>query len=383
MNPRAFRNPAILGLIIALPACGGRNVRTKLDPLFDTSAARQAKSDAPELYQAARHARDAAEDEEDAEVSSDHQVRSRLLLGAAVLKAKRTALREMRFAAETEARTYAAQARNDERAREVWIRKQQRRRAAEVALEQARLAFETAEEDEARRYRARGAEVRRVHAQASRALATRARSLTAVAVVLGASATRADAIYKALDEAKDITDATERMRRVDASLQAARSLLGEARRSQAAPSEDERASLIAAAQEQNFSASRTEHGIVCVPRSARTSHGVWAQRLASLLRAHPHGPVVIEIRASSRAKTRSAESLWNTTLKKEGVDLSRVQVQPQPAGSGSTSVRVVWTGYGPEPKPPEPSSGAASSSEPSLPPGSSSPSKLSASELMQ
>jgi hypothetical protein len=260
-----------------------------------------------------------------------------LLLAAALEEARRIELDGARAA--VEARTAHALARRGELAREQLAIDQAlaRQHAGVIAREQAARAFGPAQ---------RGAGVEAE--QPARVALARARVLLAAGLAL--DRTPAPEATTAIEAAeRSPKDAAASLR----ALAAAERALGRARANNAVPSEAERAALRAMAAERGLQLESSARGLAIVlDDRAASSSGLGpdgARQLAqigALLRAHPHGQVLVEPGGSDAAQRRRAERVRSSLARSlGGGDRIRVDAQQQAERSGEPRTRVWLPSY--------------------------------------
>jgi hypothetical protein len=345
---------AAVVLATALPACRtGPQPTAHLETLFSDEGARAARARAPDLYARAQRARreaEAAERAGDPQAASDHATRARLLLSAAEAEAERIAAENERLEAEQTEQAALSQARRNERTRAEIEAAVERELAARVAREQADKAFEVADEDERRGRRGRRSKAE--YRAAAQFLTERTRLVLSAARALGAPGDAIARVEDMVRRARRVDDPTERIAAADRALMEARAVLGQARAAGQRPSEDEVASLLAAAHELGMDASRIDHGLALEADVFAGARGTRLQaarvrRLAALLRAHPHGPIRIEVahdraRGAERRARRRADALAKA-LEQEKVEADRLQ--PVAAEADGFRVRIVLPAY--------------------------------------
>ncbi len=356
-----MRDRACFALALAASACFGCGGSPRsTDALQAELAALEldtAGAEAPDLVQAARAALEqarAAEARGDLVATSDFAVIARLTASTAVEESARIrleteTLETERETLDAEARVLAAERASSEAALELT-----RSAAARTAREAGAAALVRAELDEARPGRAahlsltQSAEVR----AAATAIRARARLLRAAAVAMGATSPASLEDLLARSEASH--DHLEALALADRAHEAARGLLGDARR--AAPGVDAAriASLVEAASSEGFHPITLERGTaieldhVFDGASARPSAAGAARlgRLATLLSSYPDGAVLVEVDAATTADaTRLSPGRATAVvhaLVQSGLPASRVSaaVTPGPSATPAPGVRV-------------------------------------------
>ena len=292
---------------------------------FAPSQARAAQRGAPDLFARAERARADALAADDADARAEHARRARFWLAAALAETQRIA--QARAAGAAEARVAAAELERArlERARVELEAEARRAAAAEQARERLLAALERAELD-AVGESVRDARLDPEREQAAAALLARAELLWSAAVALGSSAQRTQPASAARPGSSGIAPALRggasssgspqrRLAQALAALQQAESALGDARGQRAGPSAEERAALLELARDRRLEPEATSRGVVFAlermfegGRIAREGQLV-ALRLAHVLRAHPHGPVQLEVVpcASGASERRQGE----------------------------------------------------------------------------
>jgi len=316
---RAFRVVAAPALALVLAsACAGTGPRPgRQDSLrFARADALAARRGAPDLFARAERARLDALAADDEDERSEHGERARAWLAAALAESRRIA--QMRAASAAEARVVAAETRRAEleRARVELERQAERAAAAVSAREQLVRALLRAESDAlGDGSRSRGVDEER--AQAAEVLRTRARLILAAAVALQLPRGRAaPAALMTLMSSGPVGKGTARARLAAArtALERAESALGEARALSAGPSAQERTALLELARERGLDPQETARGVVfALPDALRAARGgraarAWLWRIGAVLRAHPHGPVQLEVAQGANANAGARRS---------------------------------------------------------------------------
>jgi hypothetical protein len=298
---RARRSATAGALMFALAsACTAAEVRPdQQDALrFARADVLAARRGAPDLLARAERARADALATADDAARSEHAERARAWLAAAVAESRRIAL--MRAASAAEARVVAAETRRAEleRARVELERETERAAAAASARDQLQRALRLAQGD-ARPDGARGDWLD--GARAADVLRARGRLVLTAAIALGLPAERAAAVAAGLAPRGDQRTARQRLAGALAALARAESALGEARALHGGPTPDERSALLELARERGLDPQETARGVVfALPaeladaRLGREARA-WLLRIAAVLRAHPHGPVQLEV----------------------------------------------------------------------------------------
>jgi len=363
---------SLLGLVTALAlatACGPGTPRSTegLRARLASDETAPARERAPELIARVEQTLDEAEAAEargDEAAASDHATRARLLLEAAMAEAARARNEAERADMEREIATLLERARRDEAARAEIASALTQRAAAATAREEALRALRQAEQDEGRPARRRrvsmeeAADLRR----AAAALRARARLTLAAARALGGDDEALGPASEALDAAEAERDPAEGLAASDRAHHAALRALGAARASAEGPSADAPAALAEAATEQGFTALALPEGTAVEAeglfRGASTTLAgasrARVERLATLVQAHPHGPVQVQAQAAQmgsagdRVAERRAEAV-RVALIAAGVDPDRITAQPIPSAlRGDTAmerVRAVFVAY--------------------------------------
>jgi hypothetical protein len=339
--------PALLTAWLAL-GCGaatstGAGLRAELAPLLDAArpaAPAEAAAAEAELDAAERAARTG-----DLPAAADHRAAARLLASLASERAARSELLEAHAALEREASDLleeAAALDAEARAHELAA---SRLAAGRAAREEALRAFARAETEEARRRR-RGRlslDDARDLGEAAEALRRRARLLAAAAAVLdpGAAPERRDELAVLLARSEAATEPLGAVAEADHAHRVARALLGAARRARPV---DERvvASLLEAAASEGLPAVRVERGVAldAAPALEPGAPSARLARLAALVASYPEGPVQIEA-GGAEAEARAQRVL--AALASGGVPPGRASVE---LGAAS-GVRVLLVAYAP------------------------------------
>lgn len=341
--------------------CGGAprsadTLATELQAL-DLDAASEA---APDLVLAARTALDdarAAEARGDLAAAADHAMLARLSASTAIEEAARIRIEAETL--ETERETLDAEARVMalERASAEASVELARSAAARTARELGAAALARAELDEARPGRAvhvslsDAAEVR----SAASAIRARARLLRAAAIAMGAAAPAS--LDELLTRSEGAREPLEAIALADRAHEAARALLGDARRASPGVDPTRIASLVEAAESEGFHAITMERGTalelehVFEGTSTRptTAGAGRLGRLATLVASYPDGAVLVEVDAArSSDATRMASARAAAVLRAltdGGVASSRVSVAPSGTPSPELRARVVLVAY--------------------------------------
>ncbi|MFW5925762.1 MAG: hypothetical protein ACOCV4_06315 [Myxococcota bacterium] len=347
-GPRALLVAAAL-----LAGCGGgKGPAARLEPVFERPDAVAARERTPDLMAAAERARSDAREAAkrgDADAAEDHATRSRLLVSAAVAESKRLDLEQERLEAERRARELETRARRAERERRRMAAETRRLLAARVARTQAEKAFAHAEAVELRHERRRGGEAASRHGRAAEVLRARAELLLSAARALGLEDAEAEAVEARIEQSAEQRTAHAELQAADEAVRAAMGALGDARADRADhPSQAQIEGLWQMAAERGLQVVRTERGTVLRPSGARWSP-VARKRLASLLEAHPHGPVRVEGRAPSTAggaarRAQRGARVLVRALVGEGVPDGRLEAE---VIEGDGPVQVVLLAYAP------------------------------------
>ena len=357
--------PIHVAALMLIAACGGTPSSSSLDELFEATVADDARQRAPDLYAAAVRARadsDAALEADDVPAAADHATRARLLLLAAEAEADRLVLEEHRLTLVRRTRRADEAVARDTRARLALETEMTRLRSAQVAGEEAARVFTQAEVDEERRFRGQAEQRDRVQLQAAAAVATRSRLLLAAAMALGASDADAAGTSRAIAAVASARDGNRAMLIADRALRAAIELLGTARSRHPGPTTDEIAALHAGALSAGFAAEQLDRGVVIGLRSAFTGRGPRLsadvrddlERLADLIKAHPHGPVQVHGYGGGDGATAERLAIERVEqavayLRAQGIGADRLQPMPltaEPPTNGDR-LEVVFVSYGP------------------------------------
>lgn len=272
-------------------------------------------------------------------------------------EAKRILLAREREAILRDVEAIETQRAADEKRRAEIARDVQREQAARVARDEAARVFAEATDDEARR---RGGDAARVHVrrEATQALLSRASAIVAAAAALGAPEASVNAAARAIDGARRANDGSAAsVVSAQRAWSVAHSSLGEARKSQGAPSVEERASLFEALANAGFVAETLDEGVVIwLPsafppgrRDLSKGEGAVLSALGAVLTAHPHGPIQVQARVASAAqRTGAAKLLDRVTKALDGVDPARVvrDVLVASVDRVGIEVRVILPAYG-------------------------------------
>jgi hypothetical protein len=349
---RAWRSATAGALMFALAsACAGAELRPdQQDALsFARADVLAARRGAPDLLARAERARADALAAADDAARSEHAERARAWLAAAVAESRRIAL--MRAASAAEARVVAAETRRAEleRARVELERETERAAAAASARDQLQRALRLAQGD-ARPDDARGD--RLDGARAADVLRARARLVLTAAISLALPVERAAAVSAALAPRGDQRTARQRLAGALAALVQAESALGEARALHGGPSAHERSALLELARERGLEPQESARGVVFTlpaelgdARLGREARA-WLLRIAAVLRAHPHGPVQLEVASgapsapdgSARARQSAAPGARIAVLLATVIARERLAVTESSAGSGAALV---------------------------------------------
>jgi hypothetical protein len=358
------RRLAALALVLA--ACGGGSAMTsELRTRLGSAESRAARDHAPDLVAQVEAALGDAEEAEranDRDGAADHLTRARLLLDAALTEAARIDDERERRQIEERVATVLAQARRDEEAREAIGGELARLASIRTAREETRRALAQAVEDEARpRRRGRvSLEEAQDLRRAAAALRARARLLAGAAQALGAPAAAllpTQAALTASDEARDPAIALDAADR--ASHEALRAL-GAARRQLEGPGPDGASALAEAARAEGFEVIALPEGIAIEVEGLFSGSGLARNasarigRLASLVAAHPHGPVQVQAqgpasgRQGERLAQQHAEAL-RRALVAAGADAERLSAEGVPpslaAETPERRARLLFVAY--------------------------------------
>lgn len=305
--------------MLALAACGGaaQPAAQLLAERFAAPEVARAREVAPDLFAAAERARAAAEGSRargDADAADDETTCARLYLEAALVEVRRVDEERARGLAERATEDADAAAQADEAARLVLEVETTRRAAAQVAeveLARALARAQATEPRRAARLPSGDPEDARIGA---RALARRARLLLAAARSLGATDAEARpvevllAAYEAVPtaHARDAdARAIDLLTAADAARRAAETALGEARARLGAPGPEALAALAETAHLAGLEAQASERGVLVYAPAFRGTSSVVEQgavgALATVLRAHATGPVLVTHEGSSDA----------------------------------------------------------------------------------
>jgi len=302
-----------------LLACGGAEhpATRLLADRFAAPGVARARRAAPDLVAAAEQARSTAEAARargDTDAERDATTCARLYLEAALIEARRADEERARAAAERAAQAANEAAHNDETARLDIEETTTRRAAALVAETELARALARAQASEPRRgARLPSGDVEDART-AARALARRARLLLAAAVALGATEAEtrpAEAQLTAYQAAlaphargaePQIADA---LAAADAARRAAERVLGAARARLGAPGPEAVAALVETARIAGVTAQLGERGVIVYAEAFRGTASAPDARavgaLATVLRSHPTGPVLVELEGSRDA----------------------------------------------------------------------------------
>lgn len=348
---------ALLLLAGLLSACAARPATpAELPSRFEQPDAARAQALAPDLHARAERARVDAERARDGASARDHAERAELLLEAAVAEADRIELDRARAAQEARHAQVDGERAALERARVAAVHAIRREEAARVARAEAARVFLQAEEDELRR-RDRG-ERERAQAQAAAFYLKRAELVLAAAAAMGADEAQRKPVRAAIDAAARQKAGSARAAAADRALARAQRLLGAARRASGKPDRAELDSLLEGGRERGLSIEPLPRGVAISLEgffrkgSAQLSPaGSRALRhLEALLRAHPHGPVQLELLAgeSAPASRRRLGKARAERLKKALTEVAGPRLQAV-AGAGAGPPQMVWVAYTPAP----------------------------------
>ncbi len=283
--------------------------------LIEPARLAEAEVEAPDLVawsvSAAESAQEAA-DAGDEPAAQDHATRSRLYAEAAIAEAQRVKFDRARIALLEQAEADALAARAAQRERESLEFAERRAAAAALAQGQMAHAFAQAEIDEPRRLRRRTAEVTRARTQAAAAFVQRTHGLVAAV-----RAMRTEGPDEAVErELAEITEALEG----EVDLPSARSLhdrtmvlLGRVRAARPVTAASI-AALVEAASERGLRPEATAAGMLL--RAVVQERRLRSTVLGPLLRAHPHGDVVVRGPLAPRMAA---------ALRREGIRPERLQ----------------------------------------------------------
>jgi hypothetical protein len=356
------RSSTLLGLLLAsASACTGAEQRPGRQHAVNFARAdvQAAQRSAPDLFARAERAHEAALASDDDDERAEHAERARSWLAAAVAEHRRIEL--MRATSAAEARVVAAEMRRAEleRARTEIERAAELATVAARACEQLAWALQRAEAD-ALGDAVRGRALDEQRAQAAEVLRGRARIVLAAAVARQLPAERAAAVAAELAPRAGARTAIQRLADASDALARAERALGEARALSEGPSRQERAALLELAHERGLTSHETERGVVFplplgqasaqLDRDAR----IWSRRIAAVLRAHPHGPVQLEVvpRAGASAAARRSAAARGERLAAVLAASSareRVSVHELSAGSNAALVLPAYAAQGPAP----------------------------------
>lgn len=334
-------------MLVLLVGCGGAPAaHSTIGDLFDgpdVGAARERAPDLLALAESSRDEADAAWRAGDEAAAQDHETRARLLVGAAIAEADRVVLDAQRRDAEAREEAAVARMNQHEAERAELTAAQSRQLAAEVALREARGALERAERDEVRRARRRAPQTKQAHRIAATALTRRAHMTLAAARAMGATEGQVSALLTALDGPPG--DPTEALALADRVHSDALALLGAARSARGErPTADEVRSLVDAAAAAGFEVRSLPRGVVLEDSALLGRRGVdagRAGRLADVLRAHPHGEVLLQ---TSDARTAARfEAVRRSLAEAPGVDGDRLRVATV---EGDGGLEIVFVAYG-------------------------------------
>jgi hypothetical protein len=315
----------------------------------------------------ARSEAEAAHAAGDVDAEGDATTCARLYLEAALVEARRAEEERARAVAERATQEAEDAALRDETARLALEQETTRRAAAQVAEVELARALARAQATEPRR----GARLPSGDLEdarlAARALARRARLLLAAAAALGATdaETRpADALLTAYEATLaprprgaevQVSDA---LAAADAARRAAETVLGAARARLGAPGPEAVAALAETAHLAGLEAQRSERGVLLYAAAFRGSatapDAAAVGALATVLRAHATGPVLVEQEATADAagarlaRTRAArlvQALVAAGLPAARLGASSGQPAVPPEGVAARAV-LVMSAYG-------------------------------------
>lgn len=333
--------------LLSLGACGGRSAMSaELRDRLGSAESRAARDHAPDLIAQVEAALDDAEDAErqnDRDGAADHLTRARLLLDAAVTEAARIGDERERREIEERVASVLARARRDEEAREAIGVELARLASIRAAREETQRALAQAAADEARpgrRTRVSLDEAQDLR-RAAAALRARARLIAGAAQALGAPANALLATNAALTASDDARDPAIALDAADRASHEALRALGAARRQLEAPGPDGASALAEAARAEGFEVIALPEGIAVEVEGlfsgSGLARGASAQvaRLASLIAAHPHGPVQVQAQgpASGRQGERQAQQhaeALRRALVAAGADAERLRAEGIP-----------------------------------------------------
>lgn len=353
-------------VVLLLASCGGAGagLTTDLRDRLGSPEGHVARERAPDVVAEVEEALSAAEAAEragDRDAAADHVTRARLLLDAAQAEAARIADEEERRRVEARVAEASERARRDEEAREALAIELRRAAAARAAREEAEQALALSERDEARpgrRVRVSLEEAQDLR-RAAAALRARARLTVAAAQALGAPAEALTAVEAALQASEQArTDAVAALAAADRAHAEALRALGAARRSAEGPAPDAPRALSEAAQAAGFEVVSLPEGL------ALEADGLFAgaaararvERLATLLAAHPHGPVQVQAQVTATGRRGEQQALQRAeTLRRAliaaGADPARLEAGALPAALASDvpadRARLVFVAYAP------------------------------------
>lgn len=318
---------------------------------------------APDLVASVEEALAEAESAERAgqpDAAADHVTQARLLLDAAQAESVRIADEDERRRVEERVAEALERARRDELAREAIGAELARLASVEAAREEAERALAQAAEDEARPgRRARvaledAADLRR----AAAALRARARMTAAAAASLGAGAEALGPVTDALAASEQArADPLAALDAADRAHSEAQRALGAARRA-AGSSPDSAAALAEAARAAGFEVVTLPEGLAVEADGLFAARGLSrgaagrVERLAGLIAAHPHGPVMVQAQAGAgrgaeQLAAQRAEALQRA-LVAAGAEASRLSASAIPsalAAEHADRARLLFVGY--------------------------------------
>jgi hypothetical protein len=340
---RAALLTAWLALGCGAASSGGVGLRAELAPLLE--AARAGAPGEAALAEAALLAAERAAEAGDLQAAADHRAAARLLASLASERAARAEVLEAHAALEREASALFEEVDALEREARAHELAASRLAAGRTAREEALRAFARAETEEARRRR-RGRlslDDARDLGEAAEALRRRARLLAAAAAALdpSAGAGRREELSALLARSEAATEPLAALADADQAHRVARALLGAARRARPV---DERtvASLLEAAASEGQPAVRVERGVAldAAPALEPGAPAARLERLAALVASYPEGPVQIEA-GGADAEARARRVL--AALTGVGVEPGRASVELVAA----PGVRVLLVAYAP------------------------------------
>jgi hypothetical protein len=330
----------------------------------------EARAAAPDLWAAAERARSEAEVARasgDADAEGDATTCARLYLEAALAEARRAQEEQARTVAERATRDAEDAARRDETARLVLEQETTRRAAAQVAEVELARALARAQATEPRRGSRLPSGDLEDARLAGRALARRARLLRAAAVGLGATDAETrpvDALLTAYEATLAprprgaATQTSDALAAADAARRAAETVLGAARARLGAPGPEAVGALAETARLAGLEAQASERGVLVYAAAFRGSatapETAAVGALATVLRAHATGPVLVEHEGANDAagarlaRTRAARLLQ--ALVAAGIPASRLNTSSgapaAPPEDAAARAVLVLSAYG-------------------------------------